>query len=82
MLPRRHESMKESRGITCRGERRSWFRRVLALLGFWHGSRRCGDVPFDEPLDIAVRELRRPRPSAPGGAIALEAPQPELGWNA
>jgi hypothetical protein len=43
---------------------------------------RCGDFYLDEPPPhTGVREPRRPRPSAPGGAVLLELPEPDVGWN-
>jgi hypothetical protein len=46
-------------------------------------SKRCGDFYLDEPPpETGVREPRRPRPSAPGGAALLELPPQELDWNA
>jgi hypothetical protein len=60
---------------TCRRERETLFRRVLAFLGFRFHQKLCGDLPFNErPPDAFVREPRRPRPIAPGGAVALELP--------
>jgi hypothetical protein len=51
-------------------------RRLLRSLAFWRQrDRGCGDLWLeDPPEDPFVREPRRPRPSAPGGAIALELP--------
>jgi dihydrofolate reductase len=48
---------------------------MLVLLRFRRELRRCGDFLMqDPPPDALVREPRRPQPSAPGGAIALEPP--------
>ena len=45
-------------------------------------TKRCGDFYLDEPPpDVGVREPRRPRPQAPGGAALLELPQTDLGWG-
>ena len=70
------------RSTTCRRARTSWLRRALNFLRMRSPTKRCGDVYLDEPPpDIAVREPRRPRPSAPGGAALLELPPHDLGWN-
>jgi len=34
----------------------------------------CGDFWLEEPPDSFVREPRRPRPFAPGGAVVLDWP--------
>jgi hypothetical protein len=53
--------------------------RLVSILGFRRELRRCGDFLLDDPpSDTGVREPRRPRPSQPGGAIALELPSSEL----
>ena len=68
------------RRTTCGRARPSWLRRALTFLR--SPTKRCGDVYLDEPPpDIAVRQPRRPRPSAPGGAALLELPPHDLGWN-
>ena len=48
----------------------------LRLLAFWRWRGQvCDDLWLEEPPpDSFVREPRRPRPSAPGGTIALELP--------
>jgi hypothetical protein len=46
----------------------------MAMLRFRRQPKRCGDFLFEAPPDSFVRERRRPRPSQPGGAIALELP--------
>ena len=67
---------------TCRRDRAPWFVRALNFLRLRGRTKRCGDFYLDEPPpDIGVREPRRPRPSAPGGAALLELPQTDLGWN-
>jgi hypothetical protein len=49
--------------------------RMLAVLRFRRELKRCGDFLLeDPPPDAFVREPRRPRPSQPGGSIALELP--------
>ena len=53
-------------------------RRVLAVLTFRRELKRCGDFLLDDPPpNASVREPRRPRPTQPGGAIALELPPDE-----
>jgi hypothetical protein len=48
---------------------------MVALFRFRRELRGCGDfLTEDPPPDAFVREPRRPPPSAPGGAIALEPP--------
>ena len=61
------------------GYRRSnLLRRLVERLRFRRALRRCGDFLLeDPPPDAFVREPRRPRPLAPGGAIALELPPSE-----
>ena len=60
---------------TCRRNRQGIVRRVMSLLRFRRELRRCGDFLLDDPpTDTFVREPRKPRPSQPGGAIALELP--------
>jgi len=44
-------------------------------------TKRRADYLDEPPLDIGVREPRRPRPSASGGAALLELPPQDLGWN-
>jgi hypothetical protein len=47
----------------------------MSMLRFRRQLKRCGDFLFeDPPPDAFVREPRRPRPSQPGGAIALDLP--------
>ena len=51
-----------------------WFLRSLNFLRLRGRTKRCGDFYLDEPPpDIGVREPRRPRPSAPGGAALLDS---------
>jgi len=57
----------------CR-TRALWLKRLLSVLRFRFNEPRCGDLPLDEPSWTSVREPRRPRPNAPGGAVALELP--------
>jgi hypothetical protein len=67
---------------TCRRDRPHWFVRALAFLHLRPRRNRCGDFYVDEPPpDSGVREPRRPRPDAPGGAVLLELPPQDLGWN-
>jgi hypothetical protein len=67
---------------TCRRDRALWFARVLDFFRLRGRTKGCGDFHLDEPPpDMGVREPRRPRPSAPGGATLLELPPPDLGWN-
>ena len=67
---------------TCKRDRAPWFVRTLNFLRLRSRTERCGDFYLDEPPpDIAVREPRRPRPSAPSGAALLELPPTDLGWN-
>jgi hypothetical protein len=54
---------------------RGFVTRVLEVLGLRRRPPRYGDwVDGDEP-DCGVREPRRPRPSASGGAVTLELPR-------
>jgi hypothetical protein len=63
-------------------DRPSWFRGALSFLRRRSPSKRCDDFFLDEPPpDAGVREPRRPRPSALGGAALLELPPHDLGWN-
>jgi hypothetical protein len=51
------------------------FTRIVTVLRFRRTLRRCGDFLMeDPPPDAFVREPLGPRPSAPGGTIALEPP--------
>jgi hypothetical protein len=59
----------------CRQRRPNLLRRFFETVRFRRSLRRCGDFLFDDPPpDSFVREPRRPRPAAPGGAVALELP--------
>jgi hypothetical protein len=50
--------------------------RFARILRFKWSLRRCGDFLLeDPPPDSFVRERLRPRPLAPGGAIALDLPE-------
>ena len=72
--------MTPSRTTTCRHDRAPWFVRALNFLRLRSRPKHCGDFHLDEPPpDIGVREPRRPRPSAPGGAALLEPPQTDVG---
>ena len=67
---------------TCRRDCVPWFVRALNFLRLRIRTKRCGDFYLDEPPpDISVREPRHPRPSASGGAVLLDLPQTDLGWN-
>jgi hypothetical protein len=75
--------MRKVRGTTtCKRDRMSWLVRALNFVRMRRWRKRCGDFYLDEPPpDIGVREPRRPRPSAPGGAALLELPPQDVGWN-
>lgn len=74
--------MKLRNTSTCRRDRAGWFVRALNFLRLRSPIRRCGDFYLDEPPpDTGVREPRRPRPTAPGGAALLELPPTDLGSN-
>lgn len=49
--------------------------RVLGLLGFRRRPPERAPWPDEEDPGAGVREPRRPRPHAPGGAVALELPE-------
>ena len=49
--------------------------RVLRLLGLRRPPRERAPWPDEEDPGAGVREPRRPRPAAPGGAVALEPPE-------
>jgi hypothetical protein len=49
----------------------------LEFIGLRSCEHVCGDFPLEDPPDALVREPRRPRPFAPGGAVALELPDLE-----
>ena len=58
------------------GRRRNVLSRLRARLRFRLSLRRCGDFLLEDPPPGSfVREPLRPRPLAPGGAIALELPE-------
>jgi hypothetical protein len=48
---------------------------VLGLLGFRRRPPERAPWPDEEDPGAGVREPRRPRPHAPGGAVALELPE-------
>ncbi len=74
--------MTPRRTTTWRRDRAPSFVRALNFLRLRSRTKRCGDFYLDEPPpDVGVREPRRPRPSAPGGAALLELPRTDLGWN-
>jgi hypothetical protein len=67
--------MRNRKNVTCARRRQKLVTRILATLRFRRSLRRCGDFLLeDPPPDSFVREPLRPRPLAPGGAIALELP--------
>jgi hypothetical protein len=62
--------------VTCEGRPPNLLSRVIAGLRFRRSLRRCGDFLLeDPPPDSFVRQPLRPRPLAPGGAIALDLPE-------
>ena len=69
--------MKGSVDIPSCRHRRSRFKRLLEFLGFRSCEQLCGDFLLEDPPDSFVREPRRPRPIAPGGAVALDLPDLE-----
>src|SRR5205823_14592559 len=66
---------------TCRRDRTPLLVRALNFVGLRSPTRRCGDFLDEPPPAVGVREPRRPRPQAPGGAALLELPQTDLGWD-
>jgi hypothetical protein len=64
--------------VSVRHGRIGIVRRFAAVLRFRRDLRRGGDLLLDDPpTDTFVREPRKPRPSQPGGTIALKLPNVE-----